>query len=96
MPKAAVVESVMKRLIAACRRRPLVGAVFLLAIVAAIFFGFRSVIFLVYWSDPEHRNLEIEGRIAPAQFEQPARPSSQLRLADRPANAGQSQRTASQ
>ncbi len=51
----------MKRLADAWRRRPLITAGFLLASLFAILFAVRSVVFVVYWSNPDHRDRQLEG-----------------------------------
>jgi hypothetical protein len=51
----------MKRLAQAWRRRPLITAGFLLASLFAILFAVRSVVFVIYWSNPSHRDRQLEG-----------------------------------
>jgi hypothetical protein len=38
---------------------------FMLAVAAALFFSVRATLFLVYWSDPDHRDQPIEGWMTP-------------------------------
>ena len=55
----------MKRLINAWRRRPVITSGFILAVIFTALFAFRSVAFMIYWSDPNHRDLKIEGWMTP-------------------------------
>lgn len=47
------------------RRHPVLGSAFLLALFATVFFAIRTTTFAVYWADPAHRNLEVQGWMTP-------------------------------
>ena len=53
------------RLRTAWRRHPLLTAGFGLALAVMLFFAVRSIGFLVYWSDPAHRDQALEGWMTP-------------------------------
>ncbi len=55
----------MKRLAAAWRRHPLLTTGFVLATLFTIMFAIRSVMFMIYWSDPAHRDQALEGWMTP-------------------------------
>lgn len=46
-------------------RHPLLSSGFILALGLVAFFTVRSVIALIYWSDPAHRDQPIEGWMTP-------------------------------
>ena len=49
----------------AWRRHPVLTALFVLAILVTSGFAARTAIFVVYWSDPTHRDATIEGWMTP-------------------------------
>ncbi|MEE9388348.1 MAG: hypothetical protein V3U96_07040 [Paracoccaceae bacterium] len=55
----------MGRFKQAWRRRPVIMSGFVLALVFACLFAFRSVAFMIYWSDPSHQNQTIQGWMTP-------------------------------
>ncbi|MBV1868988.1 MAG: hypothetical protein KUG69_13955 [Marinosulfonomonas sp.] len=46
-------------------RHPVLSSGFLLALALVIFFAVRSVVALIYWADPEHRDQPIQGWMTP-------------------------------
>ena len=55
----------MKRLAAAFRRHPLLTTGFVLASLFTVMFAIRSVAFMIYWSNPAHRDQPLEGWMTP-------------------------------
>ncbi len=51
----------MKRYISAMRRHPLLTLGFTLATLMTVMFAVRSVVFMVYWSDPDKKDQDIQG-----------------------------------
>lgn len=47
------------------RHHPVRLSAFATALLAAVFFGIRLIVFTLYWSDPANRNLPIEGWMTP-------------------------------
>ena len=47
------------------RRRPWALAAFALSLALALFFAARTILFVVYWSDPAHRDAQIAGWMTP-------------------------------
>ncbi|MGB8622641.1 MAG: hypothetical protein WCD16_07470, partial [Paracoccaceae bacterium] len=47
------------------RRHRIALSAFVLAAAAALFFALRFTIFWIYWSDPTHREMAIEGWMTP-------------------------------
>ena len=47
------------------RKHPYLGSAFLLALVATVYFAIRLALFAVYWSDPAHRDMTIQGWMTP-------------------------------
>ena len=58
-------RSEMKRLIDAWRRHPILTTGFIIAVLFSVMFAIRSVVFVVYWSDPDHRNVALESWMTP-------------------------------
>jgi len=56
---------VKARLGALWREHRLLALAFSLALVVTIFFALRTVVFVIYWSDPAHRNQPLEGWMTP-------------------------------
>ncbi len=55
----------MKRLAAAWRRHPVLTGGFMLALGFTVLFAVRSIVFLVYWSDPAHHDRAFEDWMTP-------------------------------
>jgi len=55
----------IQRLKSAWARHPIMTTGFLLAVVLTVVFAVRNVLFLVYWTDPKHRDQPIEGWMTP-------------------------------
>ncbi len=55
----------MKRYKNAWKRRPVITTGFTLALLLTVVFAFRSVAFIVYWSDPARTDQEIQGWMTP-------------------------------
>lgn len=55
----------MRRLKALWRDHRLLFLSFSLALAATLFFTIRAVVFFVYWSDPAHRDQQLEGWMTP-------------------------------
>ena len=49
----------------AWRRHPRLTMLFAMAVLVTLAFSARTVVFLVYWSDPAHRDAVIEGWMTP-------------------------------
>jgi hypothetical protein len=52
-------------LLARARRRPLLSAAFVVALLLTLFFAVRLVVFSVIWSDPVRRNQPLAGWMTP-------------------------------
>lgn len=55
----------LARLLAAGRRQPVLALAFVAALLLTVLFAARTVLFAVYWADPEHRDHAIEGWMTP-------------------------------
>jgi hypothetical protein len=55
----------MRTFINAWRHHPWLVGGLVAAIIATLFFGTRMVFFTIYWSDPAHRDQEVQGWMTP-------------------------------
>ncbi len=55
----------LSRLKLAWRRNRMMTAAFVFAVFLALMFAVRSVVFVVYWSDPDHRDQRLETWMTP-------------------------------
>lgn len=63
--RAAPGGAPVTRLREAWRRRPLLTAAFLLAALAAVMFALRTVVFVIYWSNPAHHDRPLQPWMTP-------------------------------
>ncbi len=55
----------MRRLVQAWRRHPVMTSGFILAVIFTVLFAVRSVVFMIYWSDPAHYDRAFEDWMTP-------------------------------
>ncbi len=60
----------MKKLRAAWKRRPVITSAFGIAVLLTVMFAVRSTVFMVYWSNPDKVDQEIQGWMTPRYIAQ--------------------------